>query len=444
MLWEIWFSKKCFSVRFFNWQYKYLHWQLTHSIRQNNLNQKKIARFMRKVYFFINLAIIKKDEIIAYKMIDLLKLSYGEAFVRPNEQMRLMHLCIAAIQEKQFVIAGYIIDAYTPMIRLSARENKKEILEQLVVISNIVKKINQQYLLDKLANCVFDGVKRFDMTQEGNAVAVLLILKNLGMVAIRNHDYALFREVKKNLLAVNFYMVKDIEEEFLMLLISWQHQILKRDYEEIFSAFQLMCIELRGKEILSETMLCQFIMKAIDFSSMIAANIKGKCGKKFLAMILKFAEGSELVMHPAINVVARTACKAIDLHGLQIGVSPLLILMEQGRKMLAEKLKFTTYCDVVKHRYLFLIIRELILVFDLMARQNHEKNNQFLMQVNAYWLASLNENVNKQLANQFCQLILSELVRNRKNKVHKLCENSKKLLSVSLFNTDEKKRLGLL
>ncbi|MDF2564708.1 MAG: hypothetical protein K0Q53_1103 [Massilibacillus sp.] len=443
MLWEIWLLKRCFSVRFFNLQYKYLSWQLNQCMRQNKRRSKKVARLMRNIFFLTNLAIFRQDEIIAYKMVDLLKLAYGDGILRVDEPMRLMNLCIASMKEKQFATTGYILDAYKPLMRSAIGVNNKEALEQLIVLGNITKKIGKSYLVIKVTNCVFDGVRKIDIRQEENAIIALEALKSMGLIAIKSRDYALLKEAKNLIISLDFCDKNESNQKFVLLLTSWVYQIIKCDDLELFMVFRALCLESAGKEGLNQDIVTGFIEECMNFVGIVAANVRAKCGQELAKLLFELvANRTDNALLVALNVTGKIAKMAIELYGVQKGFSLLFPLLEQGRELLNYELKFVNYSSEFRQRYLFIMIKELILLLDLLAKKEKITATDFLMQINAVWLTYFKREKNKQSVNQFCQLVLQYLLSSRQSRVKHLCESGKELINDPLFTENEKKRLG--
>lgn len=442
MLWEIWLLKRCFSVRFFNWQYKYLSWQLNQCIRQNRRNPKKVARLMRSIFFLINLALLRQDEIIAYKMLDLLKLAYGDGVVREDEPMRLMNLCIASLKEKQFATAGYILDAYKPLMRNTSSVNHKVVLEQLIVLGNIARKIGKNYLVIKVVDCIFEGVRKIDITQEENAIATLEALKSMGLIAIKSKDYALLKEAKDLIVSLDFCDKKRSNQRFVLLLANWVYQIIKCDDAELFVVFRMLCMELVKKEGFNQTIITDFIEECTNFVGIVAANVRSKCGPALSKLLFELVGNRDDAIQVSLNVTSKMAKMAIELYGVQKGFSLLFPVIEQGRELLNYELKFVNYSNEARQRYLFIVVKQLILLLDLLAKREKITVTDLLMQINAEWLTCFKREKNKQSVNQFCQLVLQHLLNSRQKNVKHLCESGKALINDQLFTENEKKRLG--
>jgi hypothetical protein len=412
-------------------------------MRQNRRSPKKVARLMRNIFFLINLAILRQDEIIAYKMVDLLKLAYGDGILRVDEPMRLMNLCIASMKEKQFSTSGYILDTYKPLMRSAIHVNNKEVLEQLIVLGNVAKKIGENYLVIKVTNCIFDGVRKIDIGQESNTIIALEALKSMGLIAIKNRDYALLNEEKDVIVSLNFCDRNESNRKFVLLLTSWVYQIIKCDDVELFIVFRALCLELSEKQGFNQDIVTEFIEECTNFVGIVAANVRSKCGPDLSKLLFEIvANRTDDRVRVALNVTGKMAKMAIELYGVQKGFSLLFPLLEQGRKLLNCELKFVNYSSEFRQRYLFIIIKELILLLDLLAKREKIMATDLLMQINTVWLTYFKREKNKQSVNQFCQLVLQYLLTSRQSRVKHLCKSGKELINDPLFTENEKKRLG--
>lgn len=445
MLQGIGLLKQCFSMRVFDWQYKYLSWQLNQCIRQNKMSSKKIAGLMRKIYSFLYLAMLRQDEVIAYKMVDLLKLAYGESIFRKDEPIRLMNLCIASMNEKQFAITGYLLDVYKPLMKNLVSEKNKEILEQLIVVGNIAKKMDNPYIFIKVANCIFEGVKKIECRQPEYALAILEAIRSIGLIAIKSHDHALFKETTEVLGSLEFGDMSEVDKKFVLLLTSWIYQIVKNDDVELFLLFKKMCIRLLEQDVFIQIVLVDFVKECANFAGMIAANTRLKCGMLLSSLLLEMTQDRDIqIVQSAVHVTSNIAKMAIDLHGVKLGFHLLFPLLEKGRALLNGELKFINYSDELQKQHLFVLLKNFVLLLDLLTNRNKRKIIDLLVQINIIWLTYFKREKNRRSVNQYCQLVLKYLLDTRQNYRKHLCDASSALVENDLFTENEKKRLGLL
>lgn len=444
MLWKMYSLQQYFSVRLLDWQYMCLNWQFSRSIQQKNISRKNKARLLKNLYQIMNLAIVNKNEIIAYKTVDLLKLAFGEKFIRPGESGWMMNVCVHSLKAKQYAITCYILEAYKPLLRNADIDDIAEILNRLILIENIAKRLNQLYILNKVANCIFEGIGKLNPKDEVAVIAAVDALRTVGLNAIKNGDVPLFKESGTCLLSIRLINSPLVSARVSLLLSIWLHQIIKRDHQDLLTLFGQSCFTLVEQDDFDQSILKNFLVECNNFVGEIAANHRLCCNKEFVKLLLDLSGQSVDLMKITVRIINKIVRLAVKLQGINQTFILLRPLLEKGRSLLNHELKFTQSSSSLRKMQLFVIIKEFVLLLDFIAKQDTTSTNiEIMMKFKFCWSACYQKAINRQSVNQFCQLALQYLMKIHLRRDNRLCAKSKFLLDNSFFSEGEIKRLNL-
>lgn len=434
---------QCFSAQLLNWKYICLRWQFHRSIGRKKIGEKKIARMMRNIYALVDLAIRNANEVVAYKALDLLKLAFGEKMIRPDEAGKIMSLCVVSLKEKQYSITNYILDAYKPLIKNAESFSLGEIVKELNMVVHVAKRLHQEYLLSKVANYIFEGVRSISGESETDAAIAIDAMRAVGLNAAKMKDAALFREVNGCLLNFEFCEGSKVNRRMSLLLSVWMHQIMKQDDKCLLAIFAETCRRFLDRPYFSAEIVSELIRDSDNLVCAIAANTRLKCTVNFIEFLLDLSSKSVEDRRTAANIIVRIARLTAELHGIRQGFQTAAPLLEKGRSLLGEELKFTKSDNAFRRKNLSIIIGELILLSDLIARKDGEMSNmEVMMRINDCWLEYYQKEINRLSVNQFCQLVMRQMVKGRTVR-----KNSRRALPIfinrSLITDVQMKKIGM-
>lgn len=400
------------SKRVFKWQYRLLRWQIRKLINKRKRRSSDQSAVLGRICMQLQRAILSNNEQRAYLLGDLLKLAYGENLIRSDEQKKLMNLCVMAMRSGQDGIAIYLLETYTPLIKRTEPDKQPVMLEHFILLTYIAKKLNREYILDKIIDHIFTSIAEFGFSA-ANAAACCRVLKAVGIVAVKNHDYNTFCRARRSVGQLAAVHGNVIKAEFTALMLGWSHIILKRDYHEIFIELRLLCFEIKEMQSSGEALFDGFCRSAIDFSLMIASNRAIKCGAPFMEMVMRLAEQERQAVGGAVHFAVRTSRIAIDMHGVAGGFRFLHPLLEEGRRLTAVMQRFDSLNSSVNRRYLALLRHELITLLLVAARLENCPANKLLALIRDKWhaeFASLEEFASVDV---FCRMVYWHLQKRR-------------------------------
>lgn len=444
MLWKQCAVSQWFSVRCINWQYIYLHWQFHRSIRQKNISSKSKARMMKRMYDLIRLAVAKENEIIAYKTLDLLKLAFGEKLIRSSEPDRMINICALALGRKQYAIADYILGAYKPLMKNAEDASIREIIRQLTMLLHIAKRLHQEYLLIKTANCIFEGMDKIAEDDTRAVIFAVDALRAIGLNSVKMNDPALFKEANKQLLNLRLMDLPELNGRLALLLSVWMHQIVKRDHSHLLVIYAETCLTLCARAGFPASVAMRVIEESNDLVCEIAANPRLRCNSNFIEFLLRLSSSSVEHRQTAARIIVKIVQLSIELHGIEQGFQLLAPLLEHGRAMLEDELKFTKSSSDFRKKNLFVMMREIILLAKLVAKQDGKTTyTAVIAQFNACWLKRYRKAVNRDSVGRFCQLLMLQLLRSRTVEQNLLCGQSRAILDRPLFTEVQIRKLNV-
>ena len=436
--------QRCFSVRFFNLYYNILCFEVSRLSSKKRINEKVLDGLMRKVYFLINLAIATENQVFAYKVSELMKLSFGEKLMRNSEPKKLMALIIKAVKLKQYDVAEYLLAAYKTLLMHINEKNANQCLRQLLILLVIMQKRNLTYLMSKVMECIFYSISKFDLHEQRTRTISILALKRIGIIAIRKRDDALFIECKKYFLDIEItFEHYNISEQIEELLIDWFYYILKTNNECLFNLYQEFYEELYGKGLITSLIISRMIQEIPNIAGMAIMNLSSKCGDRVLCFLLKLSEYDSCDMKPAVKSYLCLLKMAVENYGLDKSFSLFIPLLESGRKIYMHEQRFTHSSDITRKKNLKLLLNELIFFFEVEARQSGSTVENIILNIRQYWIVFSKLKKSIPRIEAFCDLLLAHWGEKKNIKKNQLGINHG-ISNISLMASEDKERLDLV
>ena len=270
------FIKKCL-LKFYKVTFNFMLWQIKKEITASKINYAKTDRVMRKLYFLITLSVQIADEKKSYLVIDLLKLAFGEKYIRPEEPLHLFSLCNELIKAKKPVILSYLLDAYKPLVRNIDTNQIIEIINNLNTLSSLLNKDKQKnYFVSKIITLLIGNIDYFCKI-EPLQIAVAKLVQNIGIIAIKEDDFALFCEVSVCLTKIRSYLFKaNLSFELSEILNIWFYYITKKNNVEFIISYKTMLLENIKEDDFSAECALRIITKIKDSMLFIERDLDNK------------------------------------------------------------------------------------------------------------------------------------------------------------------------
>ena len=270
------FIKKCL-LKFYKVTFNFMLWQIKKEITASKINYAKTDRVMRKLYFLITLSVQIADEKKSYLVIDLLKLAFGEKYIRPEEPLYLFSLCNELIKAKKPVILSYLLDAYKPLVRNIETNQIIEIINNLNTLSSLLNKDKQKnYFVSKIITLLIGNIDYFCKI-EPLQIAVAKLVQNIGIIAIKENDFALFCEISVCLTKIRSYLFKaNLSFELSEILNIWFYYITKKNNVEFIISYKTMLLENIKEDDFSAECALRIITKIKDSMLFIERDLDNK------------------------------------------------------------------------------------------------------------------------------------------------------------------------
>ncbi|EGO61831.1 hypothetical protein [Acetonema longum] len=396
-----------------SWQARSLAKKLDKLARQQPRDAKGETSFLRRIYQLIQDSLITNDVAETYKLLDLLKLAYGEGCIRPDEPIHLMTLAVSLVRQEKTDLAAALLDAYRNMLRRLPVESSVMAAEQLLVIGTVAAREKQPFLATKAAEILFAMLEKVEWTthRPDSVIAVIRSLKVLGGYALRRQDTEFFREMTTRFAV--FVIAKPhsiIVDEILAALSVWMHRILQTDNETLFAVLADFVLHLADRRALQDESIERLLREWHNLAGVVSLNPKSKLAAAVVGHILELGKRTENVANwtLAVSCAAKLAKLAVDQSGSQQAFPLIYPLLDAGRKFLLAELKFgENVRSAFRQKALFILVKECISLFNFAARQQmlatiYDVAGEFYQ----YWSGDPARAISCKSAKKFFQLLL--------------------------------------
>lgn len=436
-----------YRTRNIEYQLNFVAAKLDKCINSRKTNHREVGQLLKRIHSLIYNSLNDINTVNAYKAIDLLKLAYGCGMQRDNEYQRLGSIAIAAMRNHQPDIAGIALGAFRPLIRTIPMSDLSLAIDQLTLIAVLAARLKYNFLLAKVLENLFDATVRSDCMGDKQVVnAVLRSVRMIGLTALRRHDYDLFRE-----LTARFKIwTRDIPAELLVdgdgLFIVWLHQLAKSGDAVALETVTQLGLDLYANKAITADRVSLIISEASKAAGTACLSQLNTVPPLILQFILEIAEkGDDLTLwRKAVNSVAQVVSLSSSRRGVIESFLVLLPILDTGRRLLADELKFGEFSDGFRRQRLFVIIKESVLVAELHARQQMTSNpGEVITEIYEHW-ASLPQTIGIQKSiKRYCQLLLLYWQNTRKRQARRGMSIDKRLTEPMLVSDKDRKRLGI-
>ncbi|QJW44628.1 hypothetical protein HA075_01875 [bacterium BFN5] len=414
---------------------------------RSKLNKVQNTALMKSIYRCINDCIVQNNHTEAYQAVDLLKLALGERLARSNESMRLMALAVAALRTKQPDIASHILEAYKPLIRNLSDDERVVAIEQLTLIAMVALKARYNFMIPKVADTIFTIIEQQDKRLEKKIIlAGLRGLKIIGVMALRRHDEALFREISLRIGNLH-YIDEDIAKAVVGVLNEWLHRAIKQEDQVMFLLVLQLCLHYIDKNELSDDIYDLIVVEWQNLAGTAALNPRSRMAAETIDFLLMIAEKrfNAAFWTLVVSAAAKTGRLAVSQHDdIEISFSTLYPLLDAGRRMLSAELKFHKSSDGLRQKILFLIARECVMIASLIARKDMTSSTgEVLSKLYDCWINDPQVRGSQKSIKKFCQFLMLYWMKYRHRQSRRGFLDQGAITEPSLLTDAEKERFSL-
>jgi hypothetical protein len=389
----------------------------------------------------------RQDTKAVYQACDLLKLAMGEGMVRTDEPLRLMAAVVSAVRHKQPDIAGFIMDAFRPLIREVSPEKLVTTSEQLLLISMIALRHKQNFLAAKAVDFLCVLLERPEMEMEPRLLAAGLgALRTIGTLGIRRKDQALFREIITRV--GDWARAKSLPaagEPLVIMMTEWIFRSIQLQDMASFALAKELILKLVEWKVMREQALDKLLDEMGEAAGTACLNPHDKLAGAIMEMLLLIAteQQSAATWNKVIAVCGRISGLAVGRYGIEGSFPVYRVLMEIGRKMLVFELKFVQSTNESRRQVLFGIAKECVMLAALAARQDITSTpGEIIVSFYNCWCKELQDSGKTKSVKKFCQLLLFLWLKS-KRQGKKYFPGDAELMQPVLFSEEERRRLQI-
>lgn len=414
-------------------------------LRGRRMKPKAVRLWLQDVYTELNITLEKQASAESCRLLDLLKLAYGEGVTRQDEPLRLMGICVAALRCKQPDVAGFAMDAFTPLLKHFPAAGLTAAAERLLVIGAIGLRQKQPFITAKVVPHLLTIMER--SSGAGGAVSALRALRSVGALTLRRRDAALFRDMNTQLL---LYLTQNwqpvLAQDLVACIAVWLHRIQQWEQAAALEALQDAFAPLLAADKLPEAAVLALMTECENIAGVAILNPHSKVAPILVRWLLELAESrpSPAVWQAGITALGRLNQLALERYGVRQGFSIMQPLLEQGRRWLVAELKFGLLNQHRQQALLFRVVRECVQLAGVVARQRPVATAADIMaEWLDRWLYSPDVIVNQRSAKQFLQLMLLYWLNLKQKHRERYWPDAPALTEPILFTVAERAQLGI-
>lgn len=348
-------------------------------------------RLLKKLYKLVLDSLKIHDASLAYCAVELIKLAIGKGLYRSDESHYLKGLILHSMRNNEFQICEYILEAYKPLIKKNT-DNYEVITRDLAIIVTFAFKYKRNYLITKAIGIIMKISYRGE--------EMVKMLNTSGVLAIRNQDIDLFRDIACGL---------NKQEEFdkARILIYWLNRIVKTDNEQILRQWLELADELLRPPNDNKSGL--YLIE--EWKNIISsAYLNPYCKMRlFIAEQLLFMTDKTLqteLSYIAVEGIAKTVRSAIECRKDEVFIllSPLL---NYGKTLLQHELSFPNFNDGFRQKTLYFLLKQLVYFVEQYSRQDFSITPaDVIYTIYTNWQNKQDSKFNAKNKKRFCQLLL--------------------------------------
>lgn|GEM_PF-1817600 len=365
-------------------------------------------RLMRQLYKLLRSSVIAGKADDAYRAFDMLKLALGHNLGQAGEPVRISSVIYLAIKSDQPDTAGHGIDSFRPLLKNIAIIEIPAAIEQLGLIAIISLKQRQNFLAARAVDVIFSSLP---IAADDNIhVAVMRVVKLIGLTALRRGDDGLIREIQAKLAGYLAAEPDDSAAHELAagVLTAWLLQCVKAGDAGLIELLDEYIRHLADKKILPETALASIIAECSHIAGMDCLNPYSQVAGvvSMLSLYLALQVKSNDTWRQAVDGAGQAARLAASQRSLAESFAVFYPLFESGRRLLTDELNSGSLCNLFREQALYIVIRECLQLIEFVSRQNFTTTTADVIdQLYQDWSKRYDSKGQQKSIKKFCQLL---------------------------------------
>lgn len=405
---------------------------------------EKDGKYLSRVFELLQKNIVVKHTGNCYQAVDILKTAYGARIVRPEEVSHIVSLTVMAMREKQYDIAGILMDTLRLIVKRQANDKIKETLTQLQLAASIALKEKQNFIAAKAVDLVFYILEKADR-QADNTVSgpALTVLRSIGVLVIRRRDAAMLREMVAKL--TDWYEQADAGNDLIVasLITAWLYRAIYSSEQASFDTVYEFVIKINEMRNLANEARQLLITDIKNLAGTLSLDPVSNRAAVLVKLIVEIGSMHENIKDSQTAVRAAGEIVRMSIHNHDFAAAfPLFAqIMDYGRKLLIMELKFGGEVSAGGYRQhaLFFIIKESLSIIEFAVRKRMTDHAADLVaEMIRYWEACPTKIYTLKSFKKFCGLLLLYRAASRRSKRP---DSEERLTNLALFTEKEQERI---
>lgn len=417
-------------------------------VRTRKHSQSAHQRILKDIYHLLRKSLTDDNKAAAYKSAELLKLAFGSGVLCENEPAKLAGAVTIALRKGQFDAAGFMMNAFKPLVRTLPDPHLRNAFEQLAFICAVASRSKQGFIITKAMENIFLACGRIkDESPKEDVHFAVRAVRTCGMIALRRHDQDLFREINVRFVSwaisiKHFCMSSD----YANLLVVWLNRITKYDHILLFNYWKETAEALVSEGALAHNEFGLLIDECANAAGTSALNPHSKLPAEYITYILNFTvkNGDTKTWLRAVHVTRRIGSLALSRYDMPMAFKIVHPLLDMGRKLMTDELRFWEYSDGRRKEQLFILLKECIMLVELKSRQDMTASSaEIIAELYRQWNLQPGIIGNQKSVKKFCQFFFLywQTIKRRQAKRSMPLDND--ISQPTLISENDRKRLGL-
>lgn len=422
--------------------------RLEKCVQAKKNSQSAHQRILEDIYHLLKKSLMDDNQTAAYKSVELLKFAFGSGIFRENEPAKLAGVAGIALRKGRFDAAGFVMNAFKPLVRTLPDSLLRDVFEQLTFICAVASRSKQSFIITKAVENIFlvCGRIKGESHKEAAHFAIRAV-RTSGTIALRRHDQDLFREINVRfvLWAVSIKHLCLFSDN-VNLLIIWLNRITRYDNIALFNYWKETVETLVTEEALSHNEFRLLIDECANAAGAASLNPHSILPVEYITFVLDFTAKNcdTKTWLRAVNVTRRIGSLALSRYDISMAFKVVYPLLETARKLMTDELRFWEYSDGRRREQLFILLKECIMLVELKSRQDMTSSSgEIITELYRQWILQPQTIGNQKSVKKFCQFFFLYWQKIKKRQAKRSMPLNNDISQPTLISEKDRKRLGL-
>lgn len=305
---------------------------------------------------------------------ETLKLLYSEGKLQSQDAMRLGSLVRQICDIGRADCALMLMSGFVPLYRCNPH-CREEVISALAVVALYAYRNKHHALLAKCG----DYLCRIALEQEAVTDELLRAVKQVGMLAIRRKDEALFREMMTRMMTVFFVKSGDMAR-LEALLVAWLERILHQDTEACYEAWRDCFAESLSQGHWTSPAMLDLLEACRSLAGLSSMNPYSLTMRRFLADMLYYAELEESteVQITAVQIVGMAMRIALHDYPHALSMPYIAPLVQFGGNWAWRQVRFPALYETGEGRILTAVWQVFLLLEKELSENSWQEERDML------------------------------------------------------------------